>query len=50
MVKAALSILTVEARHASRFRALNQQNFAPAAFDKSASMATVLKGAKPFLA
>lgn len=50
VVKAAVSILTVEARHASRFRALNQQNFAPASFDKAASMATVLKGAKPFLA
>ena len=30
MVKAALSILTVEARHAAQFRQLNGQNFAPA--------------------
>jgi len=50
VLKAAVSILTVEARHASRFRTLNKQNFAPATFDKPASMKTVLKGAKPFLA
>lgn len=50
VVKAALSILTVEARHASRFRSLAQQNFAPRSFDKPASMKQVLRKAKPFIA
>ena len=50
VVKAAVSILTVEARHASRFRSLNKQNFAPRSFDKPAGMKSVLKKAKPFLA
>jgi rubrerythrin len=42
----AASILTVEARHASRFRSLIGQNFAPAAFDKPASMKKVLAAVK----
>jgi hypothetical protein len=49
VLAAATSILTVEARHASRFRTLNGANFAPAAFDKPASMATVLKAASAFI-
>ena len=40
------SILTVEARHASRFRQLNGESFAPLAFDKPKSMAAVLKAVK----
>ena len=46
VVKAAVSILTVEARHASRFRALNQANFAPAAFDKAATKGQILSAVK----
>jgi rubrerythrin len=46
VVKAAVSILTVEARHASRFRALNGQNFAPAAFDKAATKGQILAAVK----
>ncbi len=42
IVKAAVSILTVEARHASRFRSLNGQNFAPRAFDEARPMKTIL--------
>lgn len=49
VVKAAVSILTVEARHASYLRSLNKQTFAPRAFDKPASMKAVLKKAKPFI-
>ncbi len=49
ILKAATSILTVEARHASRFRSLNSQNFAPRSFDKPASMGQVLRKAKPFI-
>jgi len=49
ILKAATSILTVEARHASRFRSLNSQSFAPRSFDKPASMGEVLKAAKPFI-
>ena len=43
IIKAAVSILTVEARHASRFRSLNGQNFAPRAFDEAKPMKTILK-------
>jgi rubrerythrin len=52
VVKAAVSIVTVEARHASRFRALNKQNFAPKAFDSPLSMKQVTskKRAGQFLA
>jgi hypothetical protein len=46
ILAAATSILTVEARHASRFRTLNGANFAPAAFDKPLSKAAVLKAVK----
>lgn len=46
VLAAAASILTVEARHASRFRSLDGLNFAPAAFDKPASMAAILKAVK----
>jgi rubrerythrin len=37
ILAAAASILTVEARHASRFRSLQGANFAPRAFDKANS-------------
>jgi len=43
LVKAALSILTVEARHAAQFRQLNGQNFAPAAFDNARPMKAILR-------
>ena len=43
VLAAAASILAVEARHASRFRALNGQNFAPKAFDPAKSMKQILK-------
>ena len=43
VLAAAASILTVEARHASRFRSLNGANFAPAAFDKPATKAQILR-------
>jgi len=46
IVKAALSILVVEARHASRFRAINGNKFAPNAFGAADSMAQVLKTVK----
>ncbi len=46
VVKAAVSILTVEARHASRFRSLASKNFAPLAFDRPASMRTILAAVK----
>jgi len=49
VVKAAVSILTVEARHAAYLRGLNNQVFAPRTFDKPASMGTVLKKAGPFI-
>jgi len=42
IIKAAVSILTVEARHASRFRSLNGQNFAPLAFDEARPMKSIL--------
>jgi len=43
IIKAAVSILTVEARHAAQFRQLNRQNFAPRAFDEAKPMKTILK-------
>jgi rubrerythrin len=46
IVKAALSIHSVEARHAARYRSLAGQNFAPRAFDRAASMRKVLKAVK----
>jgi rubrerythrin len=46
VLQAATSILTVEARHASRFRSLNGANFAPKAFDSAASRASILKAVK----
>ncbi len=49
VVKAAVSILTVEARHAAYLRGLNNQTFAPRTFDKPATMKQVLKGAGPFI-
>ncbi len=49
VVKAAVSILTVEARHAAYLRGLNNQVFAPRDFDRAASMKTVLKKAGPFI-
>jgi rubrerythrin len=42
----AASILTVEARHASRFRSLNNQSFAPKAFDSASSMKSTLAKVK----
>jgi hypothetical protein len=49
VIHAAVSILTVEARHASYLRSLNGQTFAPRSFDKRAGMASVLKKAKPYI-
>ena len=46
IIKAAVSILTVEARHAAQFRQLNRQNFAPRAFDEAKPMKTILKDVK----
>jgi hypothetical protein len=46
VLAAATSILTVEARHASRFRSLNGVNFAPRAFDTSKTKAQILKAVK----
>ena len=43
VVKAAVSILTVEARHAAQFRRLNGKNFAPRTFDEAKSMKTILR-------
>ena len=43
VVKAALSIHSVEARHAAHFRSLAGENFAPDAFDKAKNMKQVLK-------
>ncbi len=50
VVKAALSIHSVEARHAAFVRELAGKSFAPNAFDKAAGMGAVLKKAKPFIA
>ncbi len=49
VLAAAASILTVEARHASRFRSLNGQTFAPRTFDKPASAKQVLSKAGAFI-
>jgi rubrerythrin len=49
VVKAAVSILTVEARHAAYLRGLAGQTFAPRTFDTAASMKTVLKAAGGFI-
>lgn len=46
VLKAATSILAVEARHASRFRTLNGANFAPQSFNSAASKAAILKAVK----
>jgi hypothetical protein len=50
VVKAALSIHSVEARHAAFVRELAGQSFAPRAFDKPLAMGPVLKRATPFIA
>ena len=50
VLKPALSIHSVEARHASFVRELAGQSFAPRAFDKPLSKAAVLKKAGPFIA
>ncbi|HYI99064.1 MAG TPA: ferritin-like domain-containing protein [Thermoleophilaceae bacterium] len=50
VVKAALSIHSVEARHAAFVRELAGQSFAPRAFDRAANMNAVLKKAGPFIA
>lgn len=42
ILAAATSILTVEARHASRFRSLIGDNFAPRDFDKASSLKAIL--------
>jgi hypothetical protein len=42
VLAAATSILTVEARHASRFRTLNGASFAPVAFDKPKTKKQIL--------
>jgi rubrerythrin len=49
VIRAAASILAIEARHASRFRSLEGRNFAPKAFNHRATMKEVLKKAKPFI-
>jgi hypothetical protein len=49
VVKSAVSILTVEARHAAYLRGLDNQTFAPRTFDTAASMKTVLKAAGGFI-
>jgi rubrerythrin len=42
VLAAATSVLSVEARHASRFRSLTGQNFAPRSFDKANSLKKTL--------
>jgi rubrerythrin len=42
VVKAAVSILTVEARHAAHFRNLEGKTFAPLAFDRAKTMKQIL--------
>ncbi|CAN5542680.1 hypothetical protein BH20ACT19_BH20ACT19_11170 [soil metagenome] len=49
VVQAAVSILTVEARHAAYLRELNNQTFAPRTFDKPATKRQVLSKAKAFI-
>ncbi len=46
IVAAAVSILTVEARHASQFRTLAGETFAPLAFDRAKTMGQILKAVK----
>jgi rubrerythrin len=46
VLAAAASILTVEARHASRFRTLNGNNFAPVSFDKPKTKKQILAAVK----
>ena len=46
IVKAAVSILTVEARHAAHFNALAAKSFAPRSFDVPKSKGAVLKAVK----
>jgi Ferritin-like domain len=46
VLAAATSILTVEARHASRFRTLNGASFAPVAFDKPKTKKQILAAVK----
>jgi rubrerythrin len=46
IVKAAVSILVIEARHASRFRAINDDKFAPSAFSGALSYKQVLAAVK----
>ena len=46
VVVAALSIHSVEARHAALLRRLNNQNGAPKSFDKAKSMKSVLAAVK----
>ena len=46
VIVAALSIHSVEARHAALLRRLNNQNGAPKSFDKAASMKSVLAAVK----
>lgn len=50
VLKAAASILTVEARHASRFRTLARKDFAPNTFDKPRTAKQVLAKAGAFIA
>ena len=50
VLRAAGTILTIEARHAAFIRELGGKSFAPNAFDKPASMAQVLKAAGGFVA
>jgi len=49
VLKAAASILTVEARHASRFRTLRGKDFAPNTFDKPRTAKQVLAKAEAFI-
>ena len=46
VVKAAVSILTVEARHAAQFRTLEGKTFAPLAFDRAKTIKEILKAVK----
>lgn len=46
VVAAAVSILTVEARHASQFRTLEGKTFAPLAFDRAKTMKQILAAVK----
>lgn len=50
VLKAAASILSVEARHASRFRTLAGRDFAPNTFDKPRTAKQVLARAGAFIA